>query len=143
MNKHTAGIQPVPDGFSLVEGRGPFIIENGPFYEKIVSKDKVIRAFRVEERHLNSIKIVHGGMLMTFADSSLAASVRHISGRSSVTIKMNSEFLSPAREGDWVESDMEVIRSTRTVAFVRGELKVDTKAIFKADGIFHYVRAGR
>ncbi|MDF2368376.1 PaaI family thioesterase [Sneathiella sp.] len=143
MNKQAPGTLPVPEGFEIVEGKGPFTDANGPFYEKIVSKDKVIRAFRVEERHLNSIKIIHGGMLMTFADSALATAVRHVSGRSSVTIKMNSEFLSPAREGDWVESDVEVIRSTRSVAFVRGDLKIGNKVIFKADAIFHYVHAGR
>ncbi|MZR30559.1 PaaI family thioesterase [Sneathiella litorea] len=143
MKKQETGTLPVPEGFEVVAGKGPFTELNGPFFEKIVSKDKVIRAFRVEERHLNSIKIIHGGMLMTFADSALAAAVRHVGGRPSVTIKMNSEFLAPAREGDWVESDVEVVRSTRTVAFVRGKLKVGNKVIFKADAIFHYVRAGR
>ena len=143
MKKQSPGTIPVPEGFNAVDGKGPFTDANGPFFEKIVSKDKVIRAFRVEERQLNSIKIIHGGMLMSFADSALATAVRHVSGRPSVTIKMNSEFLSPAREGDWVESDVEVIRSTRTIAFVRGDLKVGSKVIFKADAIFHYVRAGR
>lgn len=143
MNKQITGTLSVPEGFELVEGKGPFTEMNGPFFGKIISKDKIVRAFRVEERHLNGIKIVHGGMLMTFADSALAAAVRHVSGRSSVTIKMNSEFLSPARVGDWVESDVEVIRSTRTVAFVRGELKVGKRVIFKADAIFHYVHARR
>lgn len=143
MNKQATGTFTVPEGYEIIQGKGPFTDANGPFFGKIVSKDKVIRAFRVEEKHLNGIKIIHGGMLMTFADSALAAAVRHVSGRSSVTIKMNSEFLSPAREGDWVESDVEVIRSTRTVAFVRGDLKVGNKVIFKADAIFHYVRAGR
>ncbi|WP_339634880.1 PaaI family thioesterase [uncultured Sneathiella sp.] len=142
MNKKTPGTHPVPDGFEIVERKAPFTQANGPFYEKITGEGKLIRAFRVEERHLNSIKVVHGGMMMTFADSALAASVVHETGRRCVTIKMNSEFLSPAREGDWVESDVEVIRSTRTVVFVRGELRARGKAIFKADAIFHYVHVG-
>ncbi|MEX1036673.1 MAG: PaaI family thioesterase [Sneathiella sp.] len=142
MNKNTAGAHPVPDGFEITERKAPFTIANGPFYEKITSDGKLVRAFRVTEHHLNSIKVVHGGMLMTFADSALAGAVIHETGRRCVTIKMNSEFLSPAREGDWVESDVEVIRSTRTVVFVRGELKVRDKSIFKADAIFHYVHVG-
>ena len=142
MNKQITGTYPVPDGFKISDRRAPFTIANGPFYEKIVDENKLIRAFRVEERHLNGIKLVHGGMLMTFADSALASSVIHQTGRHCVTIKMNSEFLSPAREGDWVESDVVVVRSTRTIAFVRGDLKVGKKVIFKADAIFHYVHKG-
>lgn len=142
MNKQDTGNRPIPEGFAPADRNAPFTIANGPFFEKISDDNKLVRAFYVEPKHLNSIKFAHGGMLMTFADSALAAAVFHETGRRCVTIKMNSEFLRPAREGDWVESDVEVIRSTRTVVFVRGSLKVGQKAIFKADGIFHYVHVG-
>ena len=142
MNNNTTGTRDVPDGFEIVERKAPFTNINGPFYEKITDDGKLIRAFRVEERHLNSIRVVHGGMMMTFADAALAASVRYETGRRCVTIKMNSEFLSPSREGNWVESSVEVIRSTRTVVFVRGELRARGKVLFKADAIFHYVHVG-
>ena len=143
MTKTATGSYPVPEGFIEVTRKAPFTSGNGPFYEKIVNEKKLIRAFRAEQKHLNGVKLVHGGMLMTFADSALAASIIHETGRRCVTIKMNSEFLSPAREGDWIYSDVEVIRSTRSIVFVRGDLKVGDRVIFKADAIFHYVHVGR
>ncbi|TNE41205.1 MAG: PaaI family thioesterase [Alphaproteobacteria bacterium] len=141
MNKTITGSRPVPEGYTELKGSAPFTVSNGPFYEKVIDGQTVIRGFRVEARHLNSLKLMHGGMMMTFADSALARTVIHGTGRRCVTIKMSSEFLSPAREGDWVEAHAEVIRSTRTIAFVRGDFRVGSKTIFKADGLFQYVNA--
>ncbi|MBL4907888.1 MAG: PaaI family thioesterase, partial [Sneathiella sp.] len=98
------------------------------------------RAFRPDERHLNGVNYVHGGMLMSFADSALARAINHQHKIRCVTIKMNSEFLSPVRAGDWVEAHMEVVRKTRSIAFVRGELKVGQKTVFKADALFHAIK---
>ncbi|WP_373089019.1 PaaI family thioesterase [Sneathiella sp.] len=143
MTKIITGQRPVPEGFVQVERSAHFTANNGPFFEKIVDEHTIIRAFRAEKKHLNSMRFVHGGMLMTFADNALARAAIYGTGRYSVTIKMNSEFLSPAREGDWIEAHTDVIRRTKSVIFVRGDLKVGQKTVFKADALFHFVRAGR
>lgn len=137
------GLTEVPEGFVEVTGAAPFANQNGPYYEKEIDDTISIRAFRAAEKHLNGVKLVHGGMLMSFADSALARGVIRETGRRCVTIKMNSEFLSPARAGDWIEAHVEVIKSTKTVVFVRGDLKVGRRTIFKAEAIFHYVHVGR
>ncbi|MBO6826114.1 MAG: PaaI family thioesterase [Sneathiella sp.] len=129
----------IPDGFTEAVGRGEFATRNGPFYEK-EEGGQIIRAFRPDNRHLNGLGYVHGGMLMSFADSALARTVFHGSRKRGVTLKMNSEFLMPARPGEWVEAHCELVRETRSLAFVRGELKVKNRAIFKADAIFHFLR---
>ncbi|MEH6526526.1 MAG: PaaI family thioesterase [Sneathiella sp.] len=141
--KKNIGEANIPEGFEEVIGAAPFANRNGPYYEKKIDDEVSIRAFRAAEKHLNGVKLVHGGMLMSFADSALARGVIRATGRRCVTIKMNSEFLSPARAGDWIEAHVEVIKSTKTVVFVRGELKVGRRTIFKADAIFHYVHVGR
>jgi uncharacterized protein (TIGR00369 family) len=142
MKKNT-GEAVIPEGFEEVTGAAPFANRNGPYYEKKINDEISVRAFRAAEKHLNGVKLVHGGMLMSFADSALARGVILATGRRCVTIKMNSEFLSPARAGDWIEAHVDVIKSTKTVVFVRGELKVGRRTIFKADAIFHYVHVGR
>ncbi|MFB9354709.1 PaaI family thioesterase [Sneathiella chinensis] len=131
----------IPDGFEEFESHAPYAAEHGPYYEKQIDEGTVVRAFRVEEKHLNSLGYVHGGMYMTFADSSLARAIFVKHNRRGVTLKMNSEFLAPAKKGDWVEAHTEVIRSTRSVAFVRGELKVGNRVVFRMDGLFHYIKA--
>ncbi len=130
----------VPEGFKEVGGFAAFATRNGPYFEKIVDEKTVIRAFHPDERHLNGVQYVHGGMLMSFMDSALARTVNHGTGKRAVTLKMNSEFLSPVKEGDWVEAHCELIRDTRSIAFVRGILMVGKRTVFKADALFHYIK---
>ncbi len=130
----------IPEGFQEVTGFAAFATRNGPYFEKLVDEKTVIRAFRSDERHLNGVNYVHGGMLMSFADSALARTVTHCTGKRAVTIKMNSEFLSPVRDGDWIEAHCELVRDTRSIAFVRGILKVGRRSVFKADALFHYIK---
>ncbi|MCG8491544.1 MAG: PaaI family thioesterase [Sneathiellales bacterium] len=130
----------LPEGFSEVTGFAAFATRNGPYFEKVVDESKVIRAFRSDRRHLNGVQYVHGGMLMSFMDSALARTVQHNTGKRCVTIKMNSEFLAPVREGDWIEAHCELVRDTRSIAFVRGILKVGRRNVFKADALFHYIK---
>ena len=94
-------------------------------------------AFVAEERHLNKGGVVHGGMLMSFADDALGATVWEAVGRRPVTtVQLNTQFISPARLGELVEARAEVLRSTRTVVFVRGVLEVAGRAVVHADGVW-------
>ncbi|WP_334129312.1 PaaI family thioesterase [Sneathiella sp.] len=141
MNKQDTGVFSIPDGFVRNDGSSSFAAHTGPYYQKITADNKMIRGFRVARIHLNATNFTHGGMLMTFADGAMAATVVHETGRRCVTLKMNSEFLSSAFEGDWIEGHFDVLRTTKTIAFVQGGLVARGKMIFKCDGIFHFVRA--
>ncbi len=141
MKKNTVGSHQIPKGFVEVTSHAAFATRNGPYFEKIIDEETVIRGFLPDERHLNGVNYVHGGMLMSFADSALARAIHHRHHIRCVTIKMNSEFLSPVRAGDWVEAHTEVIRNTRSITFVRGELRVGKRIVFKADALFHTIKA--
>jgi uncharacterized protein (TIGR00369 family) len=126
----------IPDGFTAIEHSANFGRHTGPFYD---GQDEAgfVRAFRPDERHGNSLGIVHGGMLMTFADIVLARAVRAVAtGRPFVTLRMTTDFVTPARQGDWIEGRAKVTRQARGVVFVRGRLTVGTRLVLKADGLF-------
>jgi acyl-coenzyme A thioesterase PaaI-like protein len=53
--------------------RDSFESNNGPFWHKVEADGRVRCAFRVEAKHLNGMKNVHGGCYMTFADYCLFA----------------------------------------------------------------------
>ena len=53
-----------------------------------------------------------------------------------MTINMQTQFLKPARVGDMVEVLPELIRKTRSLIFMRGDLKVNGKTIFSASSIW-------
>ncbi|MFC3226014.1 PaaI family thioesterase [Marinibaculum pumilum] len=130
----------IPDGFVERPTRGPFARLVGPYYEAPArgsdASETVRRGFQVEERHTNALGIAHGGMLMAFLDSVLAGAVATVAEGSFVTLRMTTDFLAPARRGDWVEGQAAVTRQTRSVCFVRGELRVGERRVATADAVF-------
>ncbi len=124
-----------PEGFKLNRGRGPFTTHNGPFYLKMTD-DGPIQGFRVQRRHCNGHGIVHGGMLMAFADGVLAMAVYLESRMRSVTIRMNTDFLSMARPGDWVEGVAQVTAREGMVSFVQGRIYTKDRDVLTARGVF-------
>ena len=93
--------------------------------------------FVAERRHLNKGGVVHGGMLVSFADAALGATVWQAVGRRPVTtVQLNTQFIAPVRVGELVELRAEVLRSTRTVVFIRGALEVGGRTVVHADGVW-------
>ena len=133
----------IPTGFTEVHGHAAFATRNGPYFEKIDENNQLVRGFLADRRHLNGVNFVHGGMLMSFADSSLARTINHVTGKRGVTLKMSSEFLRPVKEGDFIEAHCEMTRDTRSLGFVRGILKVGGHPVFRTDAIFQYIRADK
>ena len=98
--------------------------------------------FVAEQRHLNRGGVVHGGMLMSFADDALGATVwQSVGNKPCTTVQLSTQFVSPVRLGELVEVRAEVLRATRTVVFVRGVLEVGGRAVVHADGVWKILHA--
>ena len=131
-----------PAPFKKSVRRGPFTTHNGPWFH--YAKDGIFRqAVRLLPRHCNSRGIVHGGFLCSFADGLAATAVFRSLGRSSVTMKLNTEFLRSAQSGDWLQGTAEVVRDTRNMAFVEarawvgeGTEVLDDALVFSASAVF-------
>ncbi|MBD3666533.1 MAG: hypothetical protein HUJ16_01120, partial [Kangiella sp.] len=50
--------------------------------------------------------------------------------------RMNADFLSSARPGEWLQGTARVTKATRSVAFCEAELFVGKRAVMKATGVF-------
>ena len=57
------------------------------------------------------------------------------------TVQLSTQFISPARIGDFVEGRAEVLRATRTVVFVRGLLTVGDRTVVSAEGVWKILGA--
>ena len=73
---------------------------------------------------------------MAFADGLLGTAVWRETQTVALTVRMNSDFLSSARPGEWLEGMARVTRATRSVAFCEAELYVGTRPVLKATGVF-------
>jgi uncharacterized protein (TIGR00369 family) len=123
-----------PEGFKP-SARGPYTTHNGPFFHRS-TPETLEHAFFALKRHCNSLGIVHGGMLSTFMDGVLANAVGREAGTASVTVHLSLDFLSMARAGDWVFGDAVVTRQTKDLIFVEGRIRVGTRDVMRASGIF-------
>ncbi len=124
-----------PEGFVLSERRGPFTTHNGPFYHKL-DGETFVQGFRARERHCNGLGIVHGGLLMSFADSLLAAAIWRGTGQRLVTIRMTSDFLNMAKPGEWVEGISHLRHADGTIAQASARIYVSSRTVLTASGIF-------
>lgn len=131
----------IPEGFAAIEHTANFGRLTGPFYDRILGGE-LVRAFRVDERHVNGLMVAHGGMLLTFADIVLGTAVFRASKARAVTMRLVSDFLAPARLGDWVEGQAKVDRQTRTLIYASGALRVGHRPVLTMSGIFHVIAAG-
>lgn len=125
----------VPSGFVLNKTPSPFSQINGPTFDTIIDGQPV-RGFRVEKRHCNRAGIVHGGMMMTFADMVLGSACWDVTDRTAVTIRMTTDFISMARPGDWVEARADVTRQTSSLIFASGQINVGQRLVMTMSGIF-------
>jgi uncharacterized protein (TIGR00369 family) len=125
----------VPQGFvKAVLGTG-FGHGFGPVY---LDRARNLLGFRVEERHANSMGVLHGGAMATFADTQLMA-IRPgpEEGRShSPTINLSVDFVAPANVGDWVEAKVSLVRFTRSMVFTQALMTVDGEPVARSSAIY-------
>ena len=131
-----------PAGFTEVVLTDPFEIHVGPAF---AVGDGLARryGFRIEAHHCNLRGVVHGGMLMTFADLTLGQAVWAATDFASVvTLNMQTQFLAPARAGDWIEVAPELTRRTRGMVFMRGDFTVGGSVIMTAQSVWKLLGEG-
>jgi uncharacterized protein (TIGR00369 family) len=128
----------IPPGFHALDlPSNHFMTANGPVYAKRDGEHMVL-GLRVEERHCSSIGLCHGGMLMTLADLILTIGINVQAGLSRFlpTISVTCDFIGPAPMGAWIEARVEVLRTTRNLAFGQGLLALaDGTPVARISGI--------
>jgi len=134
----------VPEGFVRIERGGHFLSSLGPLYAKRTETGLVI-AMRIEEKHLNTRGIAHGGMLVTLADSALGIAVanhareraaENAAPRSFVTVNLSVDFIASAHEGDFVEAHVGIEKVGARLAFATCFLHVGKRRVLRASGVF-------
>ncbi|MXP28613.1 hotdog fold thioesterase [Porphyrobacter algicida] len=139
----TGGLMPVEEGefagWSTWRGDA-FEQRAGPFYEKIDENGDPVTAFRAEARHMNGNGFMHGGCLMTFADSALfTIGKQSMDGGQGVTMNLSADFLDSVREGQLVEARGEVTRAGGKTVYARGLVTADGKPVLSFTGIIRKI----
>lgn len=128
----------IPAGFRKVElPTNAFMNANGPVFVRMEGEQLVL-GFRIEERHCNSNRMCHGGMLLTLADLilTIGVNVQAKLSRFLPTVSVTCDFIGTAPLGAWVEARVSVLRTTRNLSFAQGLLTLeDGTAVARISGI--------
>lgn len=125
----------VPEGFELADLGAGFGAAFGPVY---MDRAGGRVGFWVSELHMNPINGLHGGAMATFADTQLMALRGGIEeGRThSPTISLSLDYLAPAIVGDWVEAEVTLVKTTRTMIFTQAIMTVDGNPVARSSAIY-------
>jgi len=126
----------IPEDFKAFPSISGFIDLVGPYYFGGQVDNTFRYGFLATEKHGNTNGVVHGGALMTFADTAMGSSVYRTVKGPCATISMNSEFIAGAKPDAWIEATVVITKITRTLAFVRAELVSGDTAVLNTSGIW-------
>lgn len=143
MEPHATDSPALPDGFRACDYADPFEDHVGPLGYRI-DGDRISFAFRADGRHANTGGTLHGGMLMTFADYALClTAVWDQPGEKCVTVSCNCEFVAAGEPGALIEAAGEVVRRTRSLTFVRGQIRSGAQVLLNYSAIVKRIPGGR
>ena len=129
----------ISDGWSIVETSG-FMHLVGPLWQRGVNGEHEY-ALIAEDKHHNRRGLLQGGLLMTFADRTCGMTARYVSGRSTLaTVQLDTHFVDSGRIGEILLSKPRVVRSTRSLIFVRTEVTAEKRCIAIASGVFKILK---
>lgn len=135
MDPAKAPPQRPPSDFRLVERNSPFLKHVGDSY--IGERDGRRIVVQPTAPHLlNTGGLVHGGVLMNFADNAFCTEIALATGgMAPITTAFSAEFLSAGKLGPLLSSAVEMLRTTRTTAFVRGVVEQDGAKLLNYDAV--------
>lgn len=122
--------------------RGSFAAATGKLLFRPDGPGRGICRMDVQQHHLNLGGSIHGGAVMSFIDMALFAAGR-CAGMSQghyVTLDLTTHFLARGRAGLPLEAHVELVRQTRSLAFLQGTVRQDGEPCYSFTGTLKRLR---
>jgi uncharacterized protein (TIGR00369 family) len=130
-------IDTLPDGFTPHFRKSPLTAPWEPIFSKVTDK-AVILGLRIAEPHTNSRGMAHGGLITALADNAMGLSCGHVLGGGTrlVTVNLSADFLGPAKIGQWLQIETDVIKTGNRLCFAQALITADGVPCARANGTF-------
>ena len=127
----------VPEGYQALFRASPYLELIGPLYSRGQGAALQI-GLRAERKHCNQRGTVHGGILATLADIALGYAMAFATTPPSnlVTANLSLDFAGAAREGDWLETRVDIQKQGSRLAFGNCYITRDGERIVRASAVF-------
>jgi uncharacterized protein (TIGR00369 family) len=137
-------LAPDLSGYRLYDPSDPFEDYVGPIYYR--RQDVGVHCVMpTEDRHANGGGVLHGGVLLTFADYALCSAAGHAAsggqmpGSFAMTLSLTVQFLAGGAIGPAIESMGEATQVTGRLAFVRGSVTQQGRRLVTYSGVCRHV----
>ena len=120
----------------------PFLDEIGVKF-LMMEGGKAQVALNLQERHMNSWQVTHGGVVMTLLDVAMALAGRSLDpeSRASVTVEIKTSFLQPGGQpGRRLVASGHAFHRSTTLCFCEADLHDGDRLVAKAMGTFKYIK---
>jgi len=123
--------------FEQISIKPGFMKHNGGLLFREISKGEFEFKTTIEENHLNTAGITHGGYIATIIDSGAGTGAHRITNNSRcVTISLDIKFIGSTKLGDEIIGFVKILKQTRSMVFLICHLKSKEKIIASASGIW-------
>jgi len=131
-------MEAIPEGFEQLPIGLGFTDTLQPSYRRIEG-DTVCFGLVVQAEHSNSLGICHGGALMTLADITAASGVNLARGikAGSPTVNLSLDFIASARQGEWIQANVEQVTVKRRFGFCNGAIYNSKGMVARFNGTFY------
>ncbi len=120
----------------------PFLTELGVEFIAMHEGSAQI-ALTLTPRHMNSLQVTHGGVVMTLLDVAMSLAGRSLDpqARAGVTVEMKTSFLQPAgRPGARILATGRAFHRSTTMCFCEADLHEGDRLVAKAMGTFKFLK---
>lgn len=126
------GYKPLPDGLGFTDNLSPC-------YRRLKGEELNF-GLLVDKQHANSMGICHGGALMTFADIAAASWANMARGivAGAPTVNLSMDFISAAKQGQWIEAQLEGVSLKRLFGFSRGVIVNSKGVVARFNATFYF-----
>ena len=118
-----------------------FMKHNGGVLFKNISETEYEFKSTVNENHLNTAGITHGGYLSALIDAGAGtAAHRAAENAPCVTISLDLKFIGASKVGDEIIGNVKILKRTKTLVFLFCELRCNDKIITSASGVWKILK---
>jgi len=123
--------------FEQISLKPGFMKHNGGLLFKTISENEYQFKTKINENHLNSAGITHGGFIAAVVDAGAGTAAHRVADNNPcVTISLELKFISPVKLNQELIGITKIQKKTKSMVFLTCELKVENKIVATASGIW-------
>ena len=127
--------------FEQISLKHGFMRHNGGLLFRSVSETEYEFKSTINENHLNTAGITHGGYLSALIDAGAGTSAHRAANNAPcVTISLDLKFIGASKIGDEILGKTKILKKTNTLIFLFCELFCNDKIIASASGIWKILK---